>query len=119
MASSTTMPGATGTRYCSVLPPWRSPRKTSKIASAISLPPLPGARRLCFLGQNLLQLLGHNGNGLLAKGHGPTLRGDDVVLPSPGGGVQRRIIDAAVCSAAFAACQSAARNGFRNCEHRF
>src|SRR5690242_367016 len=56
----------------------------------------------CFLGEDLFQFLGHGRNGLLAKRHGPTLRGDDVVLLTPGGGVQRGEIDAAVGPAAFA-----------------
>src|SRR5258708_16591576 len=38
-ASSTTIPGAIGTRYVAGCPPSRSPRNTSKIASAIA-PPL-------------------------------------------------------------------------------
>src|ERR1700674_324453 len=103
MASSMTIPGATGTRYCSALPPWLSPRNTSKIASAI-----PFLRYLSFtyplfiLGKNLLQFLRHRGNRLLTKRHGSALRGDDIVLLPPGS-VQRRIIDAAVRSTAFAA----------------
>src|SRR5580700_4449422 len=130
MASSTTIPGATGTRYCSVLPPCRSPRKTSKIASAIYsssvtallryfVTSLPRAGCLYFVGQELLQFAGHGGNRLLAKRHSSALRGDDVILLSPRGGVQGGIIDAAVRPAALAAGQGAARNSFGNQQHRF
>src|ERR1700730_12192559 len=121
MASSMTIPGATGTRYCSALPPWLSPRNTSKIASAIPfLRYLSSTYRLIYLfilGKNLLQFLRYGGNRLLAKRHGSALRGDDIVLLPPGG-VQRRIIDAAVRSAALAACQSATCDGIRNRQHR-
>src|ERR1700723_3429701 len=57
-ASNTTIPGAIGTRYVTGCPPWRSPRNTSKIASAIA-PPLFLFSLLLFLFRNqLLQVVG-------------------------------------------------------------
>src|ERR1700680_3634857 len=53
-ASSTTIPGEIGTRYVAGCPPSRSPRNTSKIASAIAPP-------LFLSGNNLLQVIGQFG----------------------------------------------------------
>src|SRR5580704_7459133 len=40
------MPGAMGTRYVAGCPPSRSPRNTSKIASAIAPPPFSGYKSI-------------------------------------------------------------------------
>src|SRR5437899_8071200 len=42
IASSTTMPGSTGTRYSTSAPPLASPRKTERMASAAGGLPAPG-----------------------------------------------------------------------------
>src|SRR6266849_121822 len=124
------MPGAMGTRYVAGCPPSRSPRNTSKIASAIA-PPLivaPPFRRLsgerlahhvegetpsgqparCRRYQNqlflfsykLLQLAGHFGHRWLAQRHCASFADDYIIFRSPGW-VEARVINPAVSSAAL------------------
>src|SRR5712691_12163099 len=125
-ASSTTMPGAIGTRYVAGCPPLRSPRNTSKVASAIA-PPLisvvapvpcrlsrepalslpkgrlalgPAALQNLFLFRDkLLQVTGHFGHRCLAQRHYSSLADDYIIVRSPGC-VQAGMINAAVSSPA-------------------
>src|SRR5229473_8301729 len=136
-ASSTTMPGAIGTRYVAGCPPSRSPRNTSKIASAIA-PPLfvaPPPRRLSgerlahraegetpsgqpagcrryqnqlfFFRNKLLQVCGHFGHRGLAKGHFASLADDYIIFRSPDW-VEAWMINPAMSAAALFTRQCAA-----------
>src|ERR1700674_3930792 len=71
-ASSTTISGAMGTWYVTGCPPSRSPRNTSKIASAIASP-------LFVIPNNLLQVAGQFRHRQLAKRHGASLADDYII----------------------------------------
>src|SRR3979411_1540126 len=108
------MPGGIGTRYVAVCPPSRSPRNTSKIASAIT-PPL----QLLFLFRNqLLQFAGHLGYRGLAQRHRASAADDNIIFRSPGW-VEARMIDPAVSSAALFARERAECNRLGHRQHRF
>src|SRR5258705_13332115 len=108
-ASSTTMPGATGTLKSTLWPPSLLPRNTLRSASAIKPP-------LFVFGQHLLQLRRHLWKPLRPQSHGTIVAPDDVVLSAPLRAYLREI-NPAVCSAAFFPHQSAARDRLRNREH--
>src|ERR1700676_3837295 len=122
------MPGAMGTRYVAGCPPSRSPRNTSKIASAIAPPlfsgvapasrPRPGgATNLFFFRNQLLQFAGHFGYQGLTQRHCAPLANDYIIFRSPGW-VEAWMIKTAVSSAALFARKRAAGGGLGNRQHR-
>src|SRR4029077_9229753 len=92
-------------------PPWRSPRNTSKIASAIAPP-------IFLLRYQLLQFLRHFWHRRLAEHHSASLADDYIVLRPPGC-VETWMINPTVSSSALLARQCAARDGLGNCQHCF
>src|SRR6202035_1349566 len=81
-ASSTTIPGAIGTRYVAGCPPSRFPRNTSKIASAI-LRSSATCLFLFLLRNQLPDFIGHFRHQGLPKGHRVSLADDHIVFRSP------------------------------------
>src|SRR5882724_5829362 len=103
-ASSTTIPGAIGTRYVAGCPPSRFPRNTSKIASAICDPPRSFSFPICLFlflfGNQLPQVVGHFRYWGLPEGHRGCFAEDHIVLRPPDW-VEAGIVNPAVSAAAF------------------
>src|SRR5678815_84343 len=115
MASSTTMPSSSGTRYSRKSPPEASPRKTCITASA-TFPPSGFDRRGGLGLEQRTKLVGHLGQGTL--GHANlvpfhrrgAVHGTEI-------GVQIRIVDPRVRAAALFPLERAPRHNLADQEH--